>query len=87
MLKKLSKKIKYEENDKDGVTYYEVYQWSDKTNDWRLVLSTTRQPKALQRKHNGWYCALHSLGFTSHLFDRRKKRIRQKAKNLKCKEV
>ena len=84
MLGKLSKKIKYEETDKDGVIFYEVYQWSLQNENWRLILSTTRQPKALQRKHNAWLCAMHTLGYTTYLFDRRKKRIRQKAKKLKC---
>jgi len=59
--------------DSKGRTRYEIWK-QNFDGEFVKTLTTSKLEKALHTKHNAWLEAIHSLGKTGMLLERRKKR-------------
>ena len=82
LFKTILQKVKYEVvESENGQILYEVSK-KNFEGKWVKVISTNRLYKAIHFKHNAWLGAINSLGKTSFLFERRRKREKQRIARL-----
>jgi hypothetical protein len=59
--------------DENGKFKYSVFK-KDFHGEWVKIMSTIRKAKAFHRKHIAWLGAIHNMGKTGFILERRKKR-------------
>lgn len=77
ILRKLSERIRFVENEVEAGTEFVVERKNSETSEWEISGKSLRIDRAIIKKHNEWYAELSRLNYRGRLLSRRKQRSKK----------